>query len=93
MANLRSRKNKPVNFTPSKAYWISGHGGEPNDGSTFTVPPGCIIVVKVSPGEISYGYERIAVNLDVDKLKDPIRNSNYLILIFWFIPASGYKCN
>jgi len=79
LANLRSRKNKPVNFTPSKAYWISGHGGEPNDGSTFTVPPGCIIVVKVSPGEISYGYERIAVNLDVDKLKDPIRNSNYLI--------------
>ena len=79
LANLRSRKNKAVNFTPSKAYWISGHGDEPNNGRTFTVPPGCIIVVKVTPGELSYGYYDIAKNLDVDKLKDPIRNSNYLI--------------
>ena len=79
LANLRSRKNKAVNFTPSKAYWISGHGSEPNDGRTFTVPPGCIIVVKVTPGELSYGYYDIVKNLDVDKLKDPIRNSNYLI--------------
>ena len=80
LANLRSRKNKAVNFTPTKAYWIAGHGTEPNDGSTFTVPPGCIIVVKASPGEYMYdGYSQIFVRLDKEKLKDPLKNSNYLV--------------
>ena len=82
LANLRSHKNKAVNFTPSKAYWILGHGGEPNDGSTFTVPPGCIIVVKVSPGQLSYVNQKIFVTLDKEKLKDPIKNSNYLVKNF-----------
>jgi len=83
--NLRSRKNKPTNFTPSKAYWLSGHGGEPNDGSTFVVPPGCIIVVKVTPGEYSYVYNDYAKKLssmDKNKLKDPLKNTNYLIQNF-----------
>ena len=82
LANLRSRRNKAVNFTPSKAYWISGHGAEPNDGRTFTVPPGCIIVVKVTPGELSYvflDYEKQLSSMDKDKLKDPLKNTNYLI--------------
>lgn len=85
LANLRSRKNKPTNFTPSKAYWLSGHGGEPNDGRTFIVPPGCIIVVKVTPGEYSYVYNDYANKLssmDKNKLKDPLKNTNYLIQNF-----------
>ena len=83
--NLRSRKNKPTNFTPSKAYWLSGHGGERSDGSTFTVPPGCVIVVKVSPGEYSYVYNdyvKKISSMDKNKLKDPLQNTNYLIKNF-----------
>ena len=85
LANLRSRKNKPTNFTPSKAYWLSGHGGEPNDGRTFIVPPDCIIVVKVTPGDYSYVYNDYANKLssmDKNKLKDPLKNTNYLIQNF-----------
>jgi len=84
LAKNRSYKNT-VNFMPSKAYWLSGHGGEPNDGSTFVVPPGCIIVVKVTPGEYSYVYNDYAKKLssmDKNKLKDPLKNTNYLIQKF-----------
>ncbi len=84
LANNRTRKNT-LNFTPSKAYWLSGHGGEPNDGRTFIVPPGCIIVVKVTPGEYSYVYNDYAKKLssmDKNKLKDPLKNTNYLIQNF-----------
>jgi len=83
--NLRSHKNTPTNFTPSKAYWLSGHGGEVSDGSTFTVPPGCVIVVKVSPGKFSYlgnVYAGKISSMDKNKLKDPLRNTNYLIQNF-----------
>ena len=43
LANLRSRKTANVNFKPSTAYWIAGHGEEPNYNNTFKVPPGCVI--------------------------------------------------
>ena len=80
--NLRSRKNKPTNFTPSKAYWLSGHGSESSVGKTFTVPPECVIVVKVTPGELSLLYsenEKKLFTMDKEKLKDPLKYSNYLI--------------
>ena len=71
--------------TLPNAYWLSGHGNEPNDGRTFKVPAGCTIVVKAAPGEITYSsahYFQKACGLDKEKLKDPSNNSNYIIQKF-----------
>ena len=84
LANLRSRKTANVNFKPSTAYWIAGHGEEINYNNTFKVPPGCVIVVKATPGEVimedAYNtFINTLCVMDKEKLKDPLTNSNYLI--------------
>jgi hypothetical protein len=71
--------------TLPNAYWLSGHGNEPNDGRTFKVPAGCTIVVKAAPGEITYSsahYFQKACGMNKQKLKDPSNNINYIIQKF-----------
>ena len=65
---LRKHKNTIIDFTPSKAYFIGGHGSEggltiENRGNntkikhldSFIVPKNCIIVAKAHPGEATLG--------------------------------------
>jgi hypothetical protein len=71
--------------TLTNAYWLSGHGNEPNDGRTFKVPAGCTIVVKAAPGEITYSsahYFQKACGMNKQKIKDPLNNINYIIQKF-----------
>ena len=67
MEKLRTHKNTIIDFTPSKAYFIGGHGSEgglttENRGNkkikhldSFIVPKNCVIVSKAHPGEARLG--------------------------------------
>jgi len=67
-------------FTPSKAFYIMGHGGTTDE--TFMVPQDCIVVVKVGEGELFYQIDKyfpIIYNMDLSILTDPIRNRPELV--------------
>lgn len=66
------------------AYLIAGHGGDPVS-NTFTVPPGCIIVVKYAVGDISSDFHKSARRLLTMKLKslqDPLNHKDDIIKNF-----------
>ena len=48
--NLASQKSVPVEFTPSNAYIIMGHGTDSD--RMIKVPDNCMVVVKYRPGEL-----------------------------------------
>jgi hypothetical protein len=80
---LRMQKEPaPLQFTPTKAYIINGHGNEGND--TFIVPKNCIIVVKGHSSEnrleiiIKQNFQRLCA-LDQTILKDPIKYQNKIV--------------
>lgn len=82
VANIRSHKNTPINFTPSKAYMIVGHGGEGD--RTFIVPKDCVIVVKGHDAQVAFADSVTRNNLELSKLpieviKDPIKYSDEII--------------
>jgi|694.fasta_scaffold69642_5 hypothetical protein len=82
---LRHRKvnDPPVEFTPSDAYIIMGHGTEPM--KTFKVPPNCVIIVKYHPGELAWSDEMFPLFNKVgspernDIYKDPLNNIQEII--------------
>jgi hypothetical protein len=83
LQKLRMQKEPaPVQFTPSKAYIIEGHGAE--TPVKFVVPKNCIVVVKGHPAEARHTYvvredlQRLCA-LDGDVLKNPIKYQNEII--------------
>ncbi len=79
-----------------KAYIIGGHGSEQDD-QPFTVPSGCIIVVKTYAGSPTQAYsflERGLCSLTPTILKDPIAHYDDLehVLGSLAIYRSGDKC-
>jgi hypothetical protein len=86
-----------ANSLEKRAYWISGHGVDPTSGETFTVPGGCTIVVKATPGESTYIPEKVLRTLcksNPTKLKNPLHYIPYIIKQFGsvIIYKEGEEC-
>jgi len=86
-----------ANSFEKRAYWISGHGLDPESGETFTVPAGCTIVVKATPGESTYIPEKLLRKLcksNPKKLKNPLHYIPYIIKQFGsvIIYKEGEEC-
>ena len=89
-SHRRKRSKQP------KAYIIGGHGSEQGD-PPFTVPHGCIIVVKTYAGSATKAYsflERGLCSLTPAILKDPITHYDDLerVLGSLAIYRSGDEC-
>jgi len=86
-----------ANSFEKRAYWISGHGLDPESRETFTVPAGCTIVVKATPGESTYIPEKLLRKLcksNPKKLKNPLHYIPYIIKQFGsvIIYKEGEEC-
>jgi len=85
------------NDDEKKAYWISGHGTDPESGETFTVPAGCTIVVKATPGESTYIPDKVLQSLcdsNPKKLKNPLDYIPHIIKEFGSVAIyeEGEEC-
>lgn len=89
-SHRRKRRKQP------KAYILGGHGSEQGD-PPFTVPPGCIIVVKTYAGSATKAYsflEKGLCSLTPAILKDPITHYAELehVLGSLAIYRAGVQC-
>jgi hypothetical protein len=69
----KQKQSSDVNFLPSRAYCLLGHGRQPTEDS-FIVPKDCIIVVKAAPGEVTYYTQLYRL---WNRVLDPWRRSVY----------------
>ena len=66
------KKSSTVDFLPSNAYALLGHGDEPINKS-FIVPANCIIIAKAFPGEATYYHNLYRLwNTLFDSQRTPI---------------------
>ena len=82
LETIKTHKNTAINFTPSKEYFIEGHGSE--GFNTFVVPKDCVIVVKAHTAQVSLdstfiNQEDALCKVPIEMLKDPIKYSNEII--------------
>lgn len=92
LTRLETRKAVALNFTPSSAYYISGHGEETLE--TFIVPPNCVVIVKAQVGEVTYGgiMEKICFMKNANTiLKDPFKSYHMSKIIKEFGSLAVYK--
>jgi len=71
------KDSKPL----ANAYFVAGHGGPGTN--TFTVPEGCIIVVKAKEGMSTFDlmFSKVC-ELTIDELKNPLKHADKLINTF-----------